>query len=337
MVAGEYAIEGSLVASAIYIHAHIVHGKGRGHPQVHADPMIRKADLHVHSRYSGLTRVSFLTFPDSISHPSDLVRMAEKKQLAVLCITDHNSIRGALEAKKLATSVEIVTGSEILTLDGDLLGLFLTEDIPKGRTAEETIDAIHAQGGLAVAPHPFSSHCDSLGLQIMDLKLDGVELFNAAHRDGYTNEAAQRMSSNLDLAFVGGSDAHSPTMVGNAYTLFEGESAEDLRKAILARKTSYAGEMTPLKDLVWMTVTVTAELWRVLGLSLVGRPVADGTECALAVSRMRTISKVVGLMGATAFLIPPAPALVGVLGDHIHRSRSRTHFTSVTNGPKATQ
>ena len=337
MVNCEYAIEESRVAPVTYIPAHIVHCKGIGYPQVLADHMLRKADLHVHTRYSGLTRVSFLTFPDSISHPSDLVRTAEKKQLAVLCITDHNSIRGAVEAKKLATSVEIVTGSEILTLDGDLLGLFLTDDIPKGRTAEETIDAIHAQGGLAIAPHPFSSHCDSLGLKITELKLDGVELFNAAHRDGYTNEAAQKMSSNLDLAFVGGSDAHSPTMVGNAYTLFEGESAEDLRRAILARKTSYAGEPTPLKDIVWMTVNVTAELWRILGLSLVRRPVNDGTECALVVSRMRTISKVVALMGATAFLVPPAPALVGVLGDHIHRSRSRTHFAKVTNGPRTTQ
>ena len=314
-----------------------MHCKGIGHSQVLADLMLSKADLHIHTRYSGLTRVSFLTFPDSISHPSDIVRAAEKRQLAVLCITDHNSIRGAVEAKKLASSVEIVTGSEIATLDGDLLGLFLNEDIPKGHTAEETIDAIHAQGGLAIAPHPFSSHCDSLGLKIMELKLDGVELFNAAHRDGYTNEAAQKMSSKLELAFVGGSDAHAPTMVGNAYTLFEGDSAEDLRKAILERKTNYAGESTPLKDLVWMTVKVTAELWRTLGLSLVGMPVEDGTECALAVSRMRTISKVVALMGATAFLIPPAPALAGVLGDSIHRSRSRTHFARMTEGPKATQ
>lgn len=112
--------------------------KGIELPQALADLMLRKADLHVHTRYSGLTSVSFLTFPDSISYPSDLVRMAEKRQLSVLCITDHNSIRGAIEAKKLTSSVEIVTGAEIATLDGDLLGLFLTEDVPKGHSAEET-------------------------------------------------------------------------------------------------------------------------------------------------------------------------------------------------------
>lgn len=322
---------------AIYLAIHIVHQPGTEPSQAIADPMLRKADTHIHTRYSGLTQVSFLRFPDSISRPSDIVKMAEKRHLAVLCITDHNSIRGALEAKKYAGAVEIVIGSEIATLDGDLLGLYLTEDVKKGLPAQETIDMIHAQGGLAIAPHPFSSRCDSLGSKILHLKLDGVELFNAAHRDGYTNEAAQRLSSHLNLAFTGGSDAHSPSMVGNAYTLFEGDTAEDLRKAILTRMTGFSGESTPLKELVWMTVNVTAELWRTLFISLLGRRVDDDTECALVVSKMRTISKIVSLMGATAFLVPPAPALVGVLGDQIHRSRSKTHFTNVTGGARPIQ
>ncbi len=290
-----------------------------------------KADLHIHTRYSGLTKVSFLSFPDSISTPRDIVRIAEARRLSVICITDHNSLKGAIEAKKIATAVEIVAGSEISTSDGDLLALFQNEEIPRGIPAEEAIEAIHAQGGLAIAPHPFSSRCHSLGLKVADLKLDGVELFNAAHRDGYTNEAAQRMSRSLDLSFVGGSDAHSPAMVGNAYTMFEGQTAEDLRKAILAKRTQFGGQSTPLKDLVWMTVKVTADLWRTLGLSLIGRPVEDGTECSMVVSRMRTVSKVVALMGATAFLIPPTPALAGFVGDQIHKSRSRTHFARLAN------
>jgi len=280
--------------------------------------------------------VYFLRFPDSISYPSEIVKMAEKRKLNVLCITDHNSIRGAIEARKYATSVEIVIGSEIATLDGDLLGLFLTEDIPKGLPAGETIDRIHEQGGLAIAPHPFSSHCDSLGLKIMELKLDGVELLNAAHRDGYTNDAAQTIAKDMNVAFVGGSDAHAPTMVGNAYTKFDGENAEDLRKAILRRETDFAGEPTPLKDLVWMTVNVTVELCRVLSHSLMTKRPIDDTECALVVSRMRTISKVISLMGATAFLVPPAPAIVGILGDQINRSRSRSHITRVTKNVKKT-
>lgn len=318
----------------IYIAIHVVTGHGLQPSRRLIDPMLGKADLHIHTRYSGLTRVSFLRIPDSISYPSEIVEMAERRRLNVLCVTDHNSIRGALEARRSATSVEIVTGSEIATLDGDLLGIFLSDDIPKGLPADVTIDRIHEQGGLAIAPHPFSSHCDSLGLKIMELKLDGVELLNAAHRDGYTNDAAQKIARNMKVAFVGGSDAHAPTMVGNAYTKFQGSSAEDLRKAILRRETDFAGELTPLKDLVWMTVNVTVELCRVLGHSLLTKNPIDDTECALVVSRMRTISKVVSLMGATAFLVPPAPAIVGILGDQISRSRSRIHFTRVTSFAK---
>jgi hypothetical protein len=293
--------------------------------------MLGTADLHVHTRYSGLTRLYFLRFPDSISYPSEIVKMAERRQINVLCVTDHNSIRGALEAMKTATSVEIVAGSEIATLAGDLLGIFLSEDIPRCLPADETIDKIHEQGGLAIAPHPFSSHCDSLGMKIMELKLDGVELLNAAHRDGYTNDAAQTITKNMRVAFVGGSDAHAATMVGNAYTKFKGDSAEDLRKAILRRETGFAGESTPLKDLIWMTVNVTVELCRTLSHSLVSKNPIDDTECARVISQMRSVSKVVSLMGATAFLVPPTPAIVGVLGDRIGRSRSRVHFTRVTN------
>jgi predicted metal-dependent phosphoesterase TrpH len=309
----------------------MVSGEELQPPRRLVNPMLGKADLHVHTRYSGLTQVSFLRLPDSISHPSEIVKMAEKRQLDVLCVTDHNSIRGALEARKSATCVEVVTGSEIETIDGDLLGMFLSENVPKGMPADETIDKIHEQGGLAIAPHPFSSHCHSLGLKIRELKLDGVELLNAAHRDGYANNTAQTIAKDLNVAFIGGSDAHAPTMVGNAYTKFKGDTAEDLRKAILRRETDFAGGPTPLKELVWMTVNVTAELCRVLSHSLVTKDPVDDTEYALVVSRMRTISKVVSLMGATAFLVPPTPAIAGILGDHIHRSRSRIHFARVSN------
>jgi predicted metal-dependent phosphoesterase TrpH len=323
-----------VAGQSIYLHAQsllrVLHMK-----DVSSSQPLGKADLHVHTRYSGLTTVSFLRFPDSVSYPDDVVKAAERRGLDVLCVTDHNSIKGAVEARKFAKDIEIVTGAEIETLEGDLLALFISEDIPKDRPVEETIDMIHAQGGLAIVPHPFSSHCDALGRRLNGLKVDGVEVFNAAHRDGYSNEAARILTGGLDTAFVGSSDAHATTMVGNAYTTFEGNTAEDLRRAILAKKTSFVGKATPLKDLVWMTVNVSIELWKDLTLSLVGRDVVDGTELAAVVSSMRTISKVVSIVGATGFLVPPMPAIVGVLGDNIHRRRSKYHFDRIlreTNG-----
>ena len=77
-----------------------------------------KADLHTHTKYSGLSKVLFLQIPDSVSEPRDVVRAAEAKKLDVLCVTDHNSIRGGLEAGKHARSVEVVVGEEVMTADG---------------------------------------------------------------------------------------------------------------------------------------------------------------------------------------------------------------------------
>ncbi len=113
--------------------------------------------------------------------------------------------------------------------------------------ASETIYLIHEQGGIAVAAHPFSPQCQSLGKKIQFLELDGVEVFNACHRDAYTNLMAQTFSPGK-LAWLGSSDAHSLDMIGNGYTIFEGRTSEELRKSILKRKTSFGGSRTPLSE-----------------------------------------------------------------------------------------
>lgn len=283
-----------------------------------------KADLHSHTKHSGLTQVGVLRFPDSISEPSAIVKAAEREKLNVLCVTDHNTIRGGLEAKKFANSVEVVVGEEVNTKSGDLIGLFLTENIKKHLSPEETIDIIHSQGGLAIAAHPFSTDCEALGFKIFDLKLDGIEVFNAAQRDGYANITAQKLTENkLDMAFVGASDAHTPDMIGNAYTLFEGTTAEELRKAILQKRTRYGGQLTPLKEFVWMTAITASNMEMILARSLFKRSMKEENEAAIAVSTMRPLSKLVSLMGVTAFMLPPIIFLAAVAGDRIHRSKAR--------------
>lgn len=293
-----------------------------------------KADTHCHTKHSGLAKVGILRFPDSISEPAAVVRAAERANLNVLCVTDHNTIRGGLDARRSASSVEIVVGEELNTAEGDLIGLFLTENISRGLSPEETIDLIHSQGGLAIAPHPFSVDAESLGSRISELKLDGVEVFNAAQRDGYANATALKLVENkMDLALIGASDAHTPDMVGNAYTTFEGTTAEDLRKAILQKKTRWGGQVTPLGQFVWMTAITAAEMESILARSLFGLPMKEDSEAALAVSRIRTISKAVSLAGATAFMFPPFIFLAAVAGDRIHRSKARmtvSHFLDLS-------
>ncbi len=195
-----------------------------------------KADTHVHTKYSGFTKYSLIQFPDSIARPDMVVKAAVRKGIDVLCITDHNTIAGALKAQKYAASmpgIEVVIGEEVSTSEGELLGLFLDEKIDPGFDAEETAELVHEQGGIAIAPHPFSPHCSCLGQKVRHLDLDGIEVFNSIHRDPYSNRLALRESLAYGGASTGGSDAHSIEMVGNAYTTFSGSTADDLRRSIL--------------------------------------------------------------------------------------------------------
>lgn len=152
-------------------------------------------------------------------------------------------------AKKHAAGIDVVIGEEISSADGEILALFIQEEIKPMLGAPETIDLIHDQGGVAVAVHPFSPQCPSLGKKICNLKLDGVEVFNACHRDAYSNLMAQTLSPGK-LARLGSSDAHSIDMIGNGYTIFEGRTSEELRKSILKRKTYFGGSKTPLSECI---------------------------------------------------------------------------------------
>jgi len=296
--------------------------------------MIGKADLHTHTKFSGLSKVMFLDLPDSVAEPREMVEAAERRGLDVLCVTDHNSIRGATEAKKYAKSVEIVVGEEVLTSEGEVLGIFLTEEVPRGLTASETVDRIHGQGGLAIAAHPFSTHCSALGDRIFDLPLDAVEVFNAFHRDKYSNDLAFQKCGSSDLCLVAGSDAHSPMMVGDAYTTFDGTTGEELRKAILSKETDYGGTHTSFKNVVWMTTLLVLRLQNTVGRALVDKENTNNAEWAEAVFKMKRSTKLVSFAASFIFLMPPITFSASLVGDRLHTSRSRTNWLKKAGAPK---
>lgn len=196
-----------------------------------------RADLHVHTIWS-----------DGAQRPEAIVEAA-RGRVDVVAITDHDEIRGALRARDFAREhpelgVDVVVGEEVSTLNGHLLGLFLEECVPPGLTALETISKIHAQGGLAVAAHPFhplrgvSRGHVSIGRIIRDLPLDAIEAVNNAgvFSAPYNAWAALR-NLELMLPVTAGSDAHDVWYVGSAVTRFEGRDANDLRRALLAGRT----------------------------------------------------------------------------------------------------
>ncbi|ENN96666.1 PHP domain-containing protein [Methanocaldococcus villosus KIN24-T80] len=274
-----------------------------------------KADLHIHTKYSGISKFWKLKFPDSVEEPKNILKVAKKKRIDIVAITDHNTIRGGLETKKIAKDygVEVIVGSEIMSKDGEIIGLFLNEEIPKGLSAEETIERIKEQGGLAIAPHPYSPICKGLGDKIFSLDLDGVEVFNAYHRDGIINNIAlSKVIKNYHkkrYAFIGGSDAHIAMMVGNAYTLFEGNSADDLYKAIKKKETTFSGNLTPLYQAILWSYKVVLKSEKMIISSLF----FNGNDY---IKSIKLYKKLLAMFGGFLYIFTPLPIFSGFLGNY---------------------
>ena len=289
--------------------------------------------MHVHTRYSGFSQYKAITFPESICRPEDVVDEARKKGIRVLCVTDHNSILGALHALEYAkrfTDIEVVVGEEITAEEGEIIGLFLREGIPQGLPVQETIDRIREQGGLVVAPHPFSCHVPALGKLVGQLDIDGLEVLNGGHVDGYANEAAKKYAGKGRWAVLAGSDAHASAQVGCCYTTFEGETAEDFRKAVLERRTAVAGEVSTLQMGIKWIVQVVLKTDLLIFRSLFGPLKFEHPDDPLVnkINIMHGENKLVALVSSSIFLIPPIPIITGVTGVKVMQRLNRTNSFS---------
>src|SRR6202163_4616390 len=193
-----------------------------------------RAELHLHT-----------TASDGWPTPAKLVDHAARLVgLNIIAVTDHDTIEGALRAADFAArrarKLHIVVGEEVSSLDGHIIGLFLERRVKPGMSAAATVHAIHEQGGLAVAAHPFwrttrqvrSGRVHGVGWLAAKLDFDGVEVENATPGFYVFNQLAHRLNMGLGAAELGCSDAHIVDAVGRAFTEFPGTTAEALRKAI---------------------------------------------------------------------------------------------------------
>lgn len=195
--------------------------------------LVSRADLHLHSHYSG----------DAFSSPKAILKVAKKRGLDVIAITDHNTIVGALEAREMADNfgLEVIIGEEIDTQEGDLLALFIKERISPGQKISAAVKEIKRQGGLAIIPHPNNWLLEGVSLKDITMiyrELNGIELINGSWPGKIGREASRKMNESVfKLATTGGSDAHLAIQVGSAYTFFPGRSKEDLYQAIKEKKS----------------------------------------------------------------------------------------------------
>jgi len=198
--------------------------------------------------------------------PEQLIKHAVKQKLDVIAITDHDTIKGAQIGEKLLKKMKekiiLIKGEEISTKDGHLIGLGLEENIKPGLTAEESIDKIKKQGGISIAPHPFTPF--GLRNKILNLNLDGIETKNLWAVFLNKNRKANKYAKKMKLAKIGSSDAHSLSAVGKVYTdvTAKQSNVDSILKAIKNRQTVPGSRITP-HGAMWTLIKGTCLTLRV--------------------------------------------------------------------------
>ncbi len=208
-----------------------------------------KFDLHAHTKYS--PRCGYM-------EPKTIVKLARKRELDGIAITDHDTIKGSMKAREYADkSLEVIIGSEVMTSRGEVIGLFLSDEI-LSTDFISVVEEIHDQNGIAIVPHPFDTlRKSALWPTEDDVKyLDGVEGFNARNVYQKSNIDAIEFGKKHKLAITAGSDAHFSNEVGNAGVITDDE---DLREAILSRKIEIFGKRNGIYNHAF---TKGLKLWR---------------------------------------------------------------------------
>ena len=220
---------------------------GRRHDD-RGDPELRRrlrgralidVDLHMHTDHSS----------DCATPVEVLLRTARSQGLGAIAVTDHNEISGALEARALGAEygVKVIVAEEVKTASqGEVIGLFLREKIPRGLTLAATVAEIRRQGGLVYVPHPFDRmHAvpDYEHLLAIVEDVDAIEVYNPRVAIGSFNEEAARFAAKYRIPAGAGSDAHVAQGLGSVRVRmrdFDGpeEFLESLREADILTKPS---------------------------------------------------------------------------------------------------
>jgi hypothetical protein len=223
-------------------------GLARRRHSLDADPEIERVlaqrplievDLHMHTDHSS----------DCATPVEVLLATAREQGLGAIAVTDHNEISGALAARASAGDfgVKVIVGEEVKTAgQGEVIGLFIEEKIPRGMSLRETVAEIKRQGGVVYVPHPFDrmhSVPDYENLLTILDEVDAIEVFNPRVAIGAFNEEAERFAAKYRLAAGAGSDSHVAQGLGSVRIRmrdFDGpaEFLQSLRGGVIATRPS---------------------------------------------------------------------------------------------------
>jgi predicted metal-dependent phosphoesterase TrpH/glycosyltransferase involved in cell wall biosynthesis len=249
----------------------------RGNPALRGRLSRRRSihvDLHMHTDHS----------PDCATPVEVLLATARDRGLGAIAITDHNEISGALAAHQIAEQmggIKVIVAEEVKTAEqGEVIGLFLEQKIPRGMTMGETIAEIRRQGGLVYVPHPFDrlhSVPDYEHLLGIVEEIDILEVFNPRVALTAFNEEAVRFAAKYRIVPGAGSDSHVAQGLGSVMIRvhdFEGpeEFLEAMRDADIVRKHKNLIYVQALK----LLQTGKASGTRRTAASIGARPVKGG-------------------------------------------------------------
>lgn len=196
-----------------------------------------KVELHCHTHFSS----------DGFITKTSLQKYCNKKKIDCVCITDHDTMQGAVEIVG-HTPLKIIVGQEVSSGDGDIIGLFLDQKIPSGLGIKATIDNIKSQGGIVYLPHPFDEFRKSAvklkdAEQVKD-RIDIIEIFNSRTFNSKYNAMALDFAEKNDIAIAVGGDAHHPLELGNSYMVMEDfDGPESFLKSV--RVAKYVAKKCP--------------------------------------------------------------------------------------------
>jgi len=187
-----------------------------------------KLDLHVHTNRSN----------DAVTSPKQLATICRDRGLDGLAITDHNVL--AVDSSK---EVVFLPGIEISTRDGHIIGLGLSEAVPRGLSADETIQRIKELQGVSIIPHPYDLLRSSVRPHNLAVRPDAIEVINSSSfLHSLTWKRARKFAEKQNYPMTAGSDSHIPETIGRAYTEVESPS-KDTASVLAALKS---GLITPV-------------------------------------------------------------------------------------------
>lgn len=173
-----------------------------------------KFDLHMHSHHSR----------DCTIPTAEVIRLCQRRGLHGIAITDHNSLAGGREGVTLAPpGFTVIPGEEVKSSEGEIIGLFLDEEIPGELSPEETATRIRAQGGVVIVPHPFDPlrrsplKTPALERLVAAGLVDAIEVMNARMALKSHNLRGAEFAARMGLPGTAGSDAHSRPEYAHAW------------------------------------------------------------------------------------------------------------------------